>query len=88
MWSTKTVDSEFTIWCSDGEPILNVSRGGQGESSRLIVDGKGFLDITKLDVKVPDPDSEYILIDGDLNLTEVETPSSPCGESLTDVCHT
>jgi hypothetical protein len=84
MWSITAVDSDFTIWCSDGEPVLNVSRGGPGESSRLIVDGKGFLDITQLNVRAPDPDSEYIFIDGDLNSTEVQIPSSPWGKSRTD----
>ncbi|KAL3487193.1 hypothetical protein BJX62DRAFT_246163 [Aspergillus germanicus] len=85
MWTITTADSESTIWCSDGEHILNVSRGGPGESSRLIVDGKGFLDVTELNMRAPDPDSEYILIDADLNLTEVQIPSSPCGKPLTDI---
>ncbi|KAJ0413111.1 hypothetical protein BJY00DRAFT_322509 [Aspergillus carlsbadensis] len=77
MWIITTVHSEATLWCSDGEPILNVVRGGAGESSRLIVDGKGFLDITDLNVKAADPESEYILIDDDLNSTEVQIASSP-----------
>ncbi|KAL3451392.1 hypothetical protein BJX65DRAFT_293408 [Aspergillus insuetus] len=78
MWTITTVDSEFTIWCSDGESILDVSRGGPGESSRLIVDGKGFLDITENNVQAPNPDSEFILVDGDLNMTQVQIPSFPC----------
>jgi hypothetical protein len=82
MWTITSVESKLTLWCSDGEPILNVSRGGPGKSSRLIVDRKGFLDITELDVKAPDPETEYILIDCDLNSTEVQIPSSPCGTSL------
>jgi hypothetical protein len=72
MWTITTVDSELMLWCSDGKPILNVARGGPGESSRLIVDRKGFLDITELN----------ILIDCDLNTTEVQTPSSPSGTAL------
>jgi hypothetical protein len=82
MWTITTVDSELMLWCSDGKPILNVARGGPGESSRLIVDRKGFLDITELDFKAPNPETEYILIDCDLNTTEVQTPSSPSGTAL------
>ncbi|KAL2847052.1 hypothetical protein BJX68DRAFT_268353 [Aspergillus pseudodeflectus] len=78
MWTITTVDSELMLWCSDGKPILNVARGGSGESTRLIVDRKGFLDITELDVKAPDPGTEYILIDCDLNSTEVQISSPPC----------
>ncbi|KAL2794622.1 hypothetical protein BJX66DRAFT_193489 [Aspergillus keveii] len=83
MWTITIVNSQSTIWCSDGQPTLNVVRGGPGESSPFIVDGKGFLDVTELNMRAPDPDSEYILIDADLYLTEVQIPSSPCGKPLT-----
>lgn len=74
MWAITSIDSPFTLWCSDGRPIDQV-RGGFGESSRVVVDQKGFLDITQLNVKA----AEYVLIDSDLNCSEVQT--SPYGSA-------
>lgn len=47
MWQLRTIDnpSGAALWFSDGAP-LTAMRGGSGASSRLIVDGLGFLDIT------------------------------------------
>ncbi|ALN80861.1 hypothetical protein [Lysobacter antibioticus] len=47
MWQFQTIrnPSEALLWFSDGLPI-DSWRGGQGVSSRLIVDGEGFLDVT------------------------------------------
>ncbi|OJJ05866.1 hypothetical protein ASPVEDRAFT_138338 [Aspergillus versicolor CBS 583.65] len=47
MWAISSTHSAFTIWCSDGRPV-DEARGSSGESSRIIVDQKGFLDITQL----------------------------------------
>lgn len=46
MWCFVAVQSSFQLWFSDGMPI-SVERGGPGVSSRLIVDQKGFLDMTE-----------------------------------------
>lgn len=78
MWAITIIDSPFTLWCSDGRPI-DEARGGFGESSRIIVDQKGFLDITELNVKA----LEYVLIDSDLNCSEVQ--GSPHG-SVVPIC--
>jgi len=47
MWRFIEVHSESTLWFSDGAGI-DASRGGVGESSRLIVNHLGFLDITEI----------------------------------------
>lgn len=80
MWTIASIDSPFTLWCSNGRPIDEV-RGGSGESSRIIVDQQGFLDITQLNVRTRE---EYVLVDSDLNYTEVQ--SSPSGKALSLVC--
>ncbi|KAJ5782359.1 hypothetical protein N7457_004133 [Penicillium paradoxum] len=72
MWHLATVNSPYTLWCSDGKPI-DAIRGGVGESSRFIVDGQGFLDITEL--KVMGEEAEWILIDSRLNSTDEEIAS-------------
>lgn len=46
MWYLASVKSSFKLWFSDGMPIDDV-RGGRGVSCRLIVDQKGFLDLTE-----------------------------------------
>lgn len=74
MWAIASINSHFTLWCSDGRPIDEV-RGGSGESTRIIVDQLGFLDITQLNVRV---EAEYVLIDADLNSMEVQ--GSPYGK--------
>ena len=47
MWQFQSIEnpSDAALWFSDGEP-LEVPRGGKGVSSRLIVEGQGFLDVT------------------------------------------
>lgn len=47
MWQFQSIEnpSGAALWFSDGEP-LEVPRGGKGVSSRLIVEGQGFLDVT------------------------------------------
>ncbi|WP_421522901.1 hypothetical protein [Pseudomonas yamanorum] len=47
MWQFQSIEnpSGASLWFSDGEP-LEVPRGGKGVSSRLIVEGQGFLDVT------------------------------------------
>lgn len=47
MWQIQQVDNptQASIWFSDGLPV-DALRGGSGSSSRLIVAGQGFLDIT------------------------------------------
>ncbi|CCM00564.1 uncharacterized protein FIBRA_02598 [Fibroporia radiculosa] len=49
MWRLTTVDNPLSakLWFSDGLPITNTIRGGQGESSRLIVEGQGFVDFSE-----------------------------------------
>ena len=47
MWQLKNIDNPWgaNLWFSDGMPV-DMPRGGNGVSSRLIVDGQGFVDIT------------------------------------------
>lgn len=47
MWQLQTISNPTgaPLWCSDGLPITTL-RGGSGSSSRLIVGGAGFLDVT------------------------------------------
>lgn len=40
--------NEFDVWVSDGNPVLNVTRGGPNTSTRLIVQTQGFLDVTMI----------------------------------------
>ncbi|KAL7905926.1 Phospholipase/Carboxylesterase domain-containing protein [Trichoderma velutinum] len=47
MWHLVRILAASRIWFSDGNPIA-AQRGGHGVSSRLIVDGQGFLDVTEL----------------------------------------
>ena len=47
MWFLNRVDSSSDLWFSDGGPIKAI-RGHYGESSRLIVDRQGFLDLTEI----------------------------------------
>ncbi|KAI8966498.1 hypothetical protein F5Y11DRAFT_309491 [Daldinia sp. FL1419] len=47
MWRITKVFSDFRLWFSDGKPIDSI-RGQANVSSRLIVDQKGFLDLTEL----------------------------------------
>ena len=81
MWFFTAVHSPSTVWCSDGKPISTV-RGGVGESSRLIIDQQGFLDLTELDTM--EEEEPYVFIDEDLN--SIDQDASPVyGESL-DLC--
>lgn len=47
MWQLVTITNPtaLPLWCSDGLPLTNL-RGGSGSSSRFIVGGQGFLDVT------------------------------------------
>ena len=83
MWFLAAVNSPSTVWCSDGKPISTV-RGGVGDSSRLIIDQQGFLDLTELDSM--EEDEPYVFIDEDLNPIDEET-STAYGEYL-DLCLT
>ncbi|KAM0255937.1 hypothetical protein ACHAQJ_005338 [Trichoderma viride] len=47
MWNLVRILAASRLWFSDGDPIA-ATRGGQGISSRLIVDRLGFLDITEV----------------------------------------
>ncbi|KND88944.1 hypothetical protein TOPH_06473 [Tolypocladium ophioglossoides CBS 100239] len=47
MWHLARIFCHFQLWFSDGLPV-NVPRGGQNVSSRLIVDQRGFLDVTQV----------------------------------------
>ncbi|KAK5988848.1 hypothetical protein PT974_10344 [Cladobotryum mycophilum] len=47
MWHLREVLLGYQLWFSDGLPI-DAIRGGHGVSSRLIVDRKGFLDVTEV----------------------------------------
>lgn len=47
MWHLVRILAASRLWFSDGDP-LEATRGGQGISSRLIVDRHGFLDITEV----------------------------------------
>ena len=76
MWFLAVVNSPFAVWCSDGKPISTV-RGGVGDSSRLIIDQQGFLDLTEL-VTIEE-DEPYVFIDEDLNSIEA---SPAYGEDL------
>jgi hypothetical protein len=49
MWRLAENDGKFQLWFSDGKPI-NALRGGHGVSSRLIVEGQGFLDLTEIKI--------------------------------------
>ncbi|POR32665.1 Uncharacterized protein TPAR_07087 [Tolypocladium paradoxum] len=46
MWHLARIFCHFQLWFSDALPI-KVPRGGQNVSSRLIVDQRGFLDLTE-----------------------------------------
>ena len=46
-WALKIIDKVGDLWFSDGRDVSAV-HGGSGLSSRLIVGGQGFLDITNL----------------------------------------
>lgn len=81
MWFLAAVNSPSTIWCSDGKPISTV-RGGVGDSSRLIIDQQGFLDLTELETIAEE--EPYVFIDEDLNSIEEEA-SSAYSEYL-DLC--
>lgn len=47
MWHLVRILVASRLWFSDGDP-LEAARGGQGVSSRLVVDHHGFLDITEV----------------------------------------
>ncbi|KAE8153689.1 hypothetical protein BDV25DRAFT_148955 [Aspergillus avenaceus] len=47
MWYLAIIETDSQLWCSDGKPV-NTPRGGTGVSSRFIVDGQGFLDLTQI----------------------------------------
>lgn len=47
MWHLVQILAVSRLWFSDGNPIA-AQRGGHGVSSRLIVDGQGFLDVTEM----------------------------------------
>ncbi|PKK46320.1 hypothetical protein CI102_9796 [Trichoderma harzianum] len=47
MWHLVRILAASQLWFSDGNPIA-AQRGGHGVSSRLIVDGQGFLDVTEM----------------------------------------
>ncbi len=54
MWQLKNIDNPMgaSLWFSDGMPV-DMPRGGNGVSSRLIVDGQGFVDITDAQIATP-----------------------------------
>lgn len=47
MWHLVQILAVSQLWFSDGNPIA-AQRGGHGVSSRLMVDGQGFLDVTEI----------------------------------------
>ena len=47
MWCLTDINTSFEHWFSDGKPFKAL-RGQKNESSRLIVDQQGFLDITQI----------------------------------------
>lgn len=49
MWQLVQILSASQLWFSDGNSIETI-RGGRGISSRLIVDGQGFLDVTEVHI--------------------------------------
>ena len=59
-WKVEIVGDPPRLWFSDGSSVTDV-RGGSDLSSRLIVDGQGFLDIT--DLRVP-PNTISIYLNG------------------------
>lgn len=81
MWFLAAVNSPSTIWCSDGKPISTV-RGGVGDSSRLIIDQQGFLDLTELETIAEE--EPYVFIDEDLN--SIEEEASPVYGEYLDLC--
>lgn len=81
MWFLAAVNSPSTIWCSDGKPISTV-RGGVGDSSRLIIDQQGFLDLTELETIAEE--EPYVFIDEDLN--SIEEEPSPAYSEYLDLC--
>jgi hypothetical protein len=71
MWQFQSVTNpeNLELWFSDGQAI-DLMRGGQGVSSRLIVVGAGFLDITDFQLGFPYPVMDYIDFNGlDFNYT-------------------
>lgn len=46
MWHLSRVFCHFQLWFSDGLPLGAVRGSLKGDSSRLIVDNQGFLDLT------------------------------------------
>lgn len=81
MWFLAAVNSPSTIWCSDGKPISTV-RGGVGDSSRLIIDQQGFLDLTELETIAEE--EPYVFIDEDLN--SIEEEALPAYSEYLDLC--
>lgn len=52
------------VWCSDGLP-LDTLRGGSGSSSRIIVAGQGFLDVTDFQNGFPNgPVMDFVNLNG------------------------
>ncbi|KAL7786720.1 hypothetical protein V8C37DRAFT_391840 [Trichoderma ceciliae] len=83
MWHLVRILVASRLWFSDGSPI-ETSRGGQGISSRLIVDRQGFLDITEV------RSSESVALDANgatLWLKRHETGSRFACPSLEDSSH-
>jgi len=75
MWCFVVVQSSFQLWFSDGMPI-SVERGGPGVSSRLIVDQKGFLDMTEYP-----PTSGFMV---DANGSSLQLPRNSAGPPSAD----
>ncbi|USV98553.1 hypothetical protein KUA23_15815 [Pseudomonas pergaminensis] len=66
MWQFQSINnpSGAALWFSDGEP-LSVIRGGKGVSSRLIVEGQGFLDVTDFQNGFPNgPVMDFVNLNG------------------------
>jgi len=76
MWEIVQVDSSYRLWFSDGKAI-EAPRGGSDDSSRLIVDRLGFLDVTE--ILFPEP-----LLDANGSLLCVQPPTpGPYGQKNT-----
>ena len=75
MWTLAEVRTSAQLWFSDGKPIESI-RGGDGLSSRLMVDQLGFLDI----VEITSPAIASLNVNGSWLWTRVRPkrrPSSP-----------
>lgn len=69
MWCLHDVDCPFELWFSDGRPVKSC-RGGDGVSSRAIVDHLGFLDLTEIHV----PPEKIVLDANGSRLVPMQNP--------------